>query len=541
VKPPRAVVPFGDSAFTTATTTQHEANSLAASIRAWGWEGVEDVVAGYRSVTVIADPTIADLEDLKEQMAVTPVDTLRRRRGRDLEVAVCFDGPDLAEVAKVVGVDEERVIEMLVEAELEVAFLGFSPGFAYMTGLPSPLRRLERRPNPRPRVPAGSLGLAGGFAAVYPQCSPGGWNLVGRTPLRLFDPDTPPYCALQPGDVVHLVAIGAAPEEDREPTQQTKAHGRPLITSATRRVEIERSGMLSLVEDRGRIGKAWLGVPRSGAADPLAMRLANRLVGNDDGAAVIEVIGSGPAIRVRSESSVHVAVAGDAQVRIDGLPAAANAVEPLASDQLLSVDATGRGLRAYVAFGGGLQTPVVMGSRSTDLLSGLGPGPLSPGDSLALGPPTRPRGRLRVPPASLDGATIGVIAGPDPCSAKQMSQFEASRFEVQGKSDRVGIRLSGPELRAPVKGITSKGMVTGAIQVPPDGNPIVLLCDHATVGGYPVIATIVRADLARLGQLRPGDEVHFEMVDPEEARRRLEESERELDGQVAGWYPVRTD
>jgi KipI family sensor histidine kinase inhibitor len=534
----RTVVPFGDSALTAATVTQHEANALAASIRTWGWDGVEDVVAGYRSVTVIADPTITDLGGLQEQIGVTPVETLGQRRGRHLEVSVHFDGPDLAEVAKVVGVDEDAVIEMLVETELEVAFLGFSPGFAYMTGLPGPLRRLERRANPRPRVPAGSLGLAGGFAAVYPQGSPGGWNLVGRTPLRLFDPHTPPYSALQPGDVVHLVA---APEADEEPTPQTQAQRQPLTTSVSRRVEIERSGMLSLVEDRGRTGKAWLGVPRSGAADSLSMRLANRLVGNHDGAAVIEVTGNGPAVRVRSESQVHVAVVGDAQVRIDGLPAAANAVEPVGSDQLLSVDATGRGLRAYVAFGGGLETPVVMGSRSSDLLSGLGPGPLAPGDRLALGPPSRPRGMLRRQPASLDGSTMAVIAGPDPCSDKQMSLFEGSSFEVQGQSDRVGIRLRGTELRPPARGVDSKGMVTGAVQLPPDGNPIVLLCDHATVGGYPVIATIVRADLGRLGQLRPGDRVRFEMVDLEEALRRSEESERDLDAQVTGWYPVRTD
>jgi KipI family sensor histidine kinase inhibitor len=550
VRRTRRVDPFGDSALTTATTTQHEANALAALIRTSGWDGVEDVVVGHESVTVTADPMVTDLAGLEEEMSATSVETRPRRRRRLIEIAVSFDGPDIAEVAKIARVAEHDVVEMLVTAQLEVAFLGFAPGFAYLSGLPKPLRDLQRRNSPRPRVPAGSLAVAGGFAAIYPQSSPGGWHLVGRTGLRMFDPDS----TLQPDDTVRLVATPAPAVDDAVTDQmlQTPLRPRPpLRTSASRRVNVEGAGMLSLVQDQGRLGKAWLGVPRAGSADPVSMRLANRLAGNHDAAAVIEVTGGGPALRVFSDSSVHVAVVGDAEVRIDGLPAAPNAVEPVSSGQLLSVGATGRGLRAYVAFGGGLETPVVMGSRSSDLLCRLGPGALVAGDVLALGPPTRPRGRLHRPPTSLEHGEIRVVAGPDELSSAQKVLFETSTFAVDEHSDRVGVRLRGPELRrpellgeetcAPSHGVRSRGMVNGAVQLPPDGNPIVLLCDHATVGGYPVIATVVRADLGRLGQLRPGDDVRFEVVGRRDALKGLKEIERELDTQVTSWYPVRTD
>src|SRR5579862_8637169 len=203
------------------------------------------------------------------------------------EVRVRFDGPDLDEVAALVGSTPSHVVARLTGADLEVAFLGFSPGFAYLHGLPPDLAVLARRERPRPVVPAGSVALGGGFAAVYPQSAPGGWHLVGRSDAELFDPERPPYASLAPGRRVRLVST----EDDLAPPPPL---WRPALSGAgAAGLAVERGGACTLVEDGGRIGVAALGVPRAGAADPVAARLANRLLGNPDDVAVLEVTAAG--------------------------------------------------------------------------------------------------------------------------------------------------------------------------------------------------------------------------------------------------------
>lgn len=517
------------------TGSFHEAQLLARSASAARWTGVDDVVVGYRSVTVLTDPRITDPEDLIGALSsLTPAMRTSLRR-RSVAVPVAFDGPDLEEVARLSGASKRRVVDALTGCELEVAFLGFAPGFAYLVGLPEFLRDVPRRATPRAVVRPGSVALGGGFAAVYPSSSPGGWQIVGRTDLDMFDPETPPFALLQPGDLVRLVESAVPLHDD------SARRGERLLlrSSASRAAIVEKAGVLSLVEDGGRPGLAAIGVPRAGAADPVSMRLANRLVGNPEYAAVVEATASGP--RLRFDSAAHACVVGDVEVYLEERSVPANTVVPVGAGQTLTVGRVRTGFRAYVALDGGVEVPEVLGSRSTDTLSGLGCGRLREGDEIGMGPPARARGWLDGTPPSLATRSLRVVLGPDQFDPHQIERLVASGREVGTQSDRVGMRLMGHSIRPRIQGIESRATVTGAVQVPPDGAPIVLLCDHATVGGYPVVATVITADIGTLGQLRAGDEVRFEVVSHDEAREALVEEERTLDARVRGWYPSRTE
>jgi biotin-dependent carboxylase-like uncharacterized protein len=269
------------------------------------------------------------------------------------------------------------------------------------------------------------------------------------------------------------------------------------------------------------------------------VRTANRLMGNDDGAAVIEVTAQGPTISF--DCAAHVAVVGGAAVSLDGRPVPADTVIPVAPGQVLSVGTTHEALRAYVAVAGGVDIDAVLGSRSSDMLTGLGAGPLRPGDVLGIGAPTRPRGRIV--PLGLGGDRVRVVAGPDDVDPDALEGLVSGPWQVGPASDRMGVRLArpeGPGIAPPAGGIASRGLVTGAVQVTPDGRPVVMLCDHATVGGYPVVATVISADVGVLARCRPGDDVRFELVAQREARAARTAAERALDAAVTGWYPVRT-
>ncbi|HUI04079.1 MAG TPA: biotin-dependent carboxyltransferase family protein, partial [Acidimicrobiales bacterium] len=286
-------------------------------------------------------------------------------------------------------------------------------------------------------------------------------------------------------------------------------------------------------------GVAALGVPRAGAADPFGLRAANRLVGNEDGAAAIEVNGAGPSLRAGCHA--HVAVVGSADVSVDGRPVTPDAVVPVAPGQSLAVGTVRHGLRCYVALDGGLDVPTVLGSRSSDVLSGLGVGPLRPGDALGLGAPRRPRGRLAWPGTRGGPRRLRVMAGPDPFPPGALELLTDVSWTVGSESDRMGVRLHGPHRLGTPGPVTSRAMVTGAVQVPPDGQPVVLGCDHATVGGYPVVATVVLADHGVLGRCAPGDTVAFSVVDGPGAERARGAATRALAQAVTGWYPTRAD
>jgi len=270
-------------------------------------------------------------------------------------------------------------------------------------------------------------------------------------------------------------------------------------------IEVISPGPSATVQDLGRPGFAHLGVSRSGAFDRSALRLANRLVGNDEGAAGLEILGGGLVFRLGDATTVALTGARCAgeldwgQART--FPAGARvAVGPAVS-----------GLRAYVAFRGGLAGPAPLGSRSTDSLSGVGPAPVRAGDVLWSGP--TPTGEVDGAQAvAPPGRPLGVTPGPrlDWFEPDAFTQLRRSKWVVRPESDRIGIRLDGPALGRIRPGeLPSEPTLPGALQVPPDGRPILLGPDAPVTGGYPVIAVVDEADLDLAAQLRPGETLRF--------------------------------
>jgi biotin-dependent carboxylase-like uncharacterized protein len=299
-----------------------------------------------------------------------------------------------------------------------------------------------------------------------------------------------------------------------------------------RTIEIVRPGPFAIVTDLGRPGYGHLGVPRSGAADADSLRLANRLVGNPEDAAAVELTVGGAALRFTSPPGMApawVAVTGAAApVRLGhgtetGLGDDSGLGVPFAvpSGATLTVGTPATGVRSYLAVRGGVAVPPVLGSRSGDTLSGLGPAPLRAGDRLPVGG-TAACGPIvaDVAPLAGDGtgpAELRVVAGPRDgwFSHEAMDRLRAATYEVTSDSNRSGLRLAGPGLpRARQDELASEGMPLGALQVPPSGQPILFLADHPVTGGYPVIAVVTRADMGRAAQLRPGDTVRFRLVPP---------------------------
>jgi biotin-dependent carboxylase-like uncharacterized protein len=274
---------------------------------------------------------------------------------------------------------------------------------------------------------------------------------------------------------------------------------------------VEKPGSLTLVEDLGRPGHAHLAVPRSGAADRPACIRANRLVGNADGAAVLEMTLLGA--RLRFESDALIALTGaDMDARLDELHVAPESTVSVRAGQVLACGAARRGVRAYLAVAGGIDAPALLGSRSHDLLSGLGPAPLRAGDRIKVGLDRGTPRAVSAPPAITDAATLRFLPGPrdDWFTPAALQALVAGAYTVSPDSNRIAIRLAGPVLARAVEGeLPSEGLVPGAIQVPGNGQPVVMLADHPTTGGYPVIGVVLPADLWLLAQARPGSSVRF--------------------------------
>jgi biotin-dependent carboxylase-like uncharacterized protein len=275
-------------------------------------------------------------------------------------------------------------------------------------------------------------------------------------------------------------------------------------------IEVIRTGPLTTVQDLGRAGLAHLGVPGSGAADLIGFGLANRLVGNPAGAAALEMTFGGAALRFHARAWIA-ATGAPAPLTIDGHPYGQNAPCFVPAGSLVAFGTPPRGLRTYLAVRGGLDVPPVLGSRSTDLLSGLGPSPLAEGDRLPVGEHPLEFAHVDVAPVRpvSDRTVLRVLPGPRGDWFAH-NALTVGSFEVTPQSNRVGLRLEGRPLSRLREGeVPSEGMVTGAIQVPPSGQPIIFLADHPTTGGYPVIGVVHPDDLPTLAQARPGATVTF--------------------------------
>ncbi len=509
--------------------------------------GVIEYIPTYCSVYVIYDPLTITTENLISKLneIAEEASSAELPESNVVEVPVAYggdNGPDLESLAKTHGLSPEEVIKRHSGKDYLVYMLGFTPGFAFCGSVEDDIAtpRLE---SPRLKVPAGSIGIAGKQTGLYAISSPGGWQLIGRSTMRFYDPEKEPPVPVKAGDYVRFVPIPA--EEFEKHRAEVEAADDPPDYSSwspqgTAAFKVRLPGLLSSIQDRGRTGYQAFGISASGAMDELAFRLANRLVGNDDNAPALEITMAGPVLEAEKELLASVTGA-DLSPTVNGSPADMYKALKLKKGDVLAFGAPKKGMRAYIAVNGGFCIPPVMGSASTGLngkIGGYKGRRLEKEDVLNSpegGVPASYEGCSANPDDFTFGAVPGefrVVLGPedDHFSEKGINTFFSSVYKLTDKCDRMGARLEGPAVEHNEKGpgIVSDGISMGAVQIPGDGTPMVLLKDRGTVGGYTKIGTLCTVDAFRFAQCRPGDTVRFRQIPLEDAQDLLKKMESAL-------------
>jgi len=490
--------------------------------------GIRETVPTYRSLLVVYDSLCVGPSELRASIGalLAHSDTAPPPAGRRVEIPTAYGGihgPDLAGVAAELGLSESQVVAIHCGTEYRVYMTGFSPGFPYMGTLPAAIR-VPRLRSPRTRVPVRSVAIAGMQTGVYPTETPGGWRLLGRTPLRLYDPARSDPFLLEAGDRVRFVEISADEYERRGPVGES---GPAPVPPPRADLVVEQGGLLTTVQDLGRPGYRRYGMPEGGAMDPLALRVTNLLLGNAPAAAALEFTFPGPRLVATRRTAVALGGA-DLGARRNGRLAPLWSACVLEGGDVVSFDSARAGQWGYLALPGGVDVPEVLGSRSTYVrggIGGYGGRRLEHGDRLAA-LQRAPAAVLRlagpVTPRLGADVEVRVVLGPQDeyFTEGAVEALLGGEYGLSVEVDRVGFRLDGPRLahRAPVE-LLSDGILPGGIQVPAGGQPIVIMPDGPTAGGYPKIAAVVRPDLRLLTQAPRGRAVRFRAVGWDESRR----------------------
>jgi KipI family sensor histidine kinase inhibitor len=403
-------------------------------------------------------------------------------------------GPDLPQLLARSGLSFDSFLTRVRELELRARFLGFVPGFAYLEGWPEEWQ-LPRLPAPRPRVPAGSFAVAGTMAGIYPSDTPGGWNLLGRTSAVIWDEEREQPNLIAPGDVVRIQVV--------DEIQTRREVKRDPMTARGTVAEVSRAGQQTLVVGSGDFQRLRTGLPEGGAFDRDAAEAANRAVGNDSAANVLECTLVGPDLRFASDALLSVAGA-DVTASIGGRATSA-AQLLIRGGQTLSLGAITNGARCYVAIRGGWAddapryaaelTPLRVGSQLAN--SGGERGLFSASDRPGDG--ARPRFRTL---SRNDPGTIEVLDGPD--ADERVETLLAMQWRV-GDGSRGGVRLEPTGAMSGGPGLLpSSGALFGTVQWHPDGTLTILGPDHPVTGGYAQPLVVPRAQLWKVAQLRRG-------------------------------------
>jgi len=506
---------------------------IAASLRGFDIDGLRDVVPTFNTVAVFFDPFRTSIELIKEALVKSLGNVASSGPPQLHEIDIVYggmDGPDLARVAHLNGLSEHDVVVRHTARTYRVFMLGFMPGFPYLGFIDSSIVT-PRKVSPNIRVPAGSVGIAGNQTGIYPTDSPGGWQIIGRTDVQLFNPKTPPHTTCAPGDLVRFRRVASLPPKALVSFQHSVS-----VSTHKRTITILNSGLWTSVQDLGRWGYQQLGVSVAGPMDISSHRIANRLVGNSEHAATLEMILVGAEIRL--DTQVTLAVSGaDFGAILDEQPLPLNTPVIGREGAVLKFSGRGSGARLYVAFGGGVDTDIVLGSRATHVPSGLGGingRIVLPGDRLPLGKLESPELQKGKDGFGYQrgGAKLRVIL---PSQGRFFDEeaidiLVKTRFTVSQQSDRMGYRLA---TTTPIKQTANREIMSGitfmgSIQLPPSGEPILLMADSQTTGGYPKIATVITADLSLAGQLAPGDWVEFTACSRREAVEALVLQEKKI-------------
>jgi len=492
-----------------------------AAVRRHAWAhrtpGVHDLIVGYRTLTVELRPGAPAANAGRRLAAATRAAAADADAERRIALPVAYgDAADREALEAGLGLPWPEIVARHAGAAYRVAFLGFTPGFGYLHGLP-PSLALPRRAAPA-ALPAGAVAIADGRAGVYPSAGPGGWWVVGTTSAPLFDPWSAEPTTLLPGDAVRFVAADRGLPSAGPPA---RAPATPSGVPALTLLEVWPGG--ATLQGRPRAGVGHLGMAQAGALDPRAFASAARLAGAPLDAPALEFVV--PHATLRAERPLTAAWAGGgARLRLEGrsVPNGRPFAWPAGARLEVRPDAGAAGAHALLAVGGGL-TPLgghvghrtLVGAGSTDTRAGVGGfgRALAAGDALALASTPRPpdprwAGRLRHGPS----ATLRLHPGPHGEGAAYDALL-GTTFRLATR-DRMGARLDGPTIRPARPDVASEGVPLGAVQLPADGHPIVLLADRGRTGGYALAGVVDPRDLPALTQLRPGAAVVFEPPTP---------------------------
>lgn len=566
-------LPAGGDALLVETRSLDQALALLDQVQASLPQGVIELVPAARTVLLRFDPFLTTPAQLQAKIETLDLTPAAPRAGQEIEIPVYYDGEDLGDVAQMLGLSVKALIAKHEAALFKVAFTGFAPGFAYLS-CSDPALHVPRRASPRLRIPAGAVALAGEFGGVYPSDSPGGWQILGRTPVAMWDLTRSRPALLAPGDRVRFrdIAKGAQvpgtqvpgtlrlatqPISDAAPatrcpvTQPAAAAASVTVATVMQPASvtlaavaqpasdvasddaqlaphgpicITRADRPVLAQDLGRAGQAAQGVSRAGAMDRGSLIALNRILGNPRGTPALEIAFGGFALR--STQALTLAITGaECPVFIetaDGrkTPAPHGAAFALNPGESLRLGTPKAGIYSYLGLRGGFAFDRVLGSASRDTLAKLGTAPLETGATLC--PAYHPAqavtqaATLADLPSCRDVVQLDVILGPrdDWFTAQGLTTLVSQDWLVSAESSRVGKRLAGaqPLERLITTELPSEATVAGSIQVPHSGQPVLFLADHPLTGGYPVIGVIAPHHLDLASQIPPGAKIRFHPI-----------------------------
>jgi KipI family sensor histidine kinase inhibitor len=512
-----------------------------------------EIVPGLDSLIIRLRDSVGDLKVTREQALedvqkiTAQLEKLKRRETYPTKthiIQVCYH-PDLAldlpAIAKTCKLSIEQTIHLHKSSLYTADILGFMPGFAYFSGL-NPLLRLPRLASPRPAVPKGSVAIAELQTAIYPRTTPGGWNIIGRSPNKLFDIDQNPPGLFMAGDHMQIQEISLDEfqrlDQTSKPIETIRAVNQDKSIAS---IEVLQSGTFSTIQDEPRSGLSHWAVGPGGACDLASLHLANALVGNSPQTAAIEMTSSGPSLLFH-EATCIAWVGATCEGIVNGQRVPGNRPIWLAKDSTLKFTSLNPGFRAVLAIGGGLKLPEILGRAGSHISADIGPKRLEKSDVLFLKDskaplkfpllkslykkdqlPCFPKWQVRSPFLPSNTITkIYCLAGPHIAflSAKERELFWSTVWTVSNQSNRMGVRLQSDfKLRKELPSIPSQAIAFGTLQFPPSQEPIVMLAEHQTTGGYPRLAEVIRADLVKLAQVKPGNKIQFCLIDLEQADR----------------------
>lgn len=544
------LISFGDAIHEDVHTQVMQAKTI---IEANPFPGFVETVPAYTSLAIYYNP--GKVEQSHETVSATVIGALQlllnaantnvtTTTNKTVEIPVCYEAEfavDLVETAKHLKLSIQELIHIHSAKTYKVFMLGFTPGFPYMGTIDKRIIT-QRKQQPRLKIEPGSVAIAGSQTGIYPFATPGGWNIIGRTPLLLFDRNRSNPFLLKAGDEIKFKAI---PKDEFEkydtsdaPVRRssTTVFSRPTKTSDEKKptLHIEQCGFLTTLQDTGRTNYLQFGVSKGGAMDKYAAKLINTLIGNEEGEAVLELTQS-PHRFVFATDAVIAFAGGGLQPDANGqlLPF----LQPLfiAEGTVVECKQQLPGFRLYMSVAGGFEAEEFLQSNSTDLLikaGGFQGRPLKKADVLLQKNKLSKLQQhlLQVLKAGavvellqhdeIKTNTIRVIKGIEWSYLQDdaAKQFSEQQLTVTSQSNRMGYRLKGETLTTNQQcEIISSPVTQGTVQLTPSGEMIILMADAQTVGGYPRIAQVCAADLSILAQKKPGDTIQFQIVSLQEA------------------------